>query len=113
MCAHADGGHCACACVASYRSMGILKKLRMMWSRCSMRLSGNALAINGKRDAFTADDLIALAHVGDVKKTRARTIIEELDAAVGRWLSFADQAGIDESTARRIEVTHRRLAALA
>jgi serine/threonine-protein kinase HipA len=74
--------------------------------------SRHQMSINGKRDGFVQDDLVALARSGDIKRAKAVAILEEVDAAVARWRSFAAEAGVDEETATKIERAHRRLSAL-
>lgn len=70
--------------------------------------SQHQMSVNGKRDRFDVDDLIALASVGGVKKTKAKTILEEISAAVADWRTHADQAGMPEVDKARIERVHRR-----
>jgi serine/threonine-protein kinase HipA len=70
--------------------------------------SRHQMSINGKRDDFEPADLNALARSGGIKPARARSILDEVQAVVGRWRSFAEDAGIDEFTARRIAHAHRR-----
>jgi serine/threonine-protein kinase HipA len=71
--------------------------------------SRHQMSINGKRDGFVVDDLVALAATGGIKKTRAQGILEEVDTAVGRWLEFAANAGIPEASAHKVQNAHRRL----
>jgi serine/threonine-protein kinase HipA len=70
------------------------------------------MSINGKRDGFELEDLVALARSGDIKRAKAIGIIEEVDEAVGRWGSFAAQAGVADATADKIAKAQRRLATL-
>lgn len=74
--------------------------------------SRHQMSINGKRDGFVLDDLLALARSADIKKTKATAIVEEVDAAIGGWRSFAADAGVDEETAQKIERAQRRLGTL-
>ena len=71
--------------------------------------SRHQMSINGKRDDFDVDDLIALARVGAIKPARARTIIDEVAFAVRRWPEFAAEAGVSEDTVQRIANAHRIL----
>ena len=66
------------------------------------------MSVNGKRDGFGREDLVALGSVGGLKRARAEAFIDEVDSAVGLWRSFAERAGIDAETTRRIERAHRR-----
>jgi serine/threonine-protein kinase HipA len=74
--------------------------------------SRHQMSVNGRRDGFVIDDLIALAATGGIKKARALGILEEVDAAVGCWTEFAANAGIPSQTADRISKAHRRLNSL-
>ncbi|MEE4108514.1 MAG: type II toxin-antitoxin system HipA family toxin [Halieaceae bacterium] len=66
------------------------------------------MSLNGKRDGFDRDDLVAFAGVGGVKKTRARSILAEISAAVADWGVYAEEAGLPERDRVRIERAHRR-----
>ena len=66
------------------------------------------MSLNGKRDGFDRDDLIAFARVGGVKKTRGRSILAQVSAAVADWRSYAEEAGLAEGDVTRIERAHRR-----
>ncbi len=71
--------------------------------------SRHQMSLNGKRDGFGVDDLIALAETGGTKPAKARRIIEEVDDSVGKWNDFAATAGVDDETRDRIGAAHRRL----
>jgi serine/threonine-protein kinase HipA len=79
------------------------------WNPSGAWTARHQMSINGKRDDFVLDDLIVLGRSGGLKRTRARTIVEEVDVSVGRWRFFAEQVELDAATARRIESAHRRL----
>jgi serine/threonine-protein kinase HipA len=72
--------------------------------------SRHQMSVNGKRDGFDVEDLIAFAETGGIKPAKARRIIEEVDGSVGKWEKFAMAAGIDEKTLGRIGAAHRILA---
>lgn len=74
--------------------------------------SRHQMSINGKRDDFEIEDLVALARAGDIKRAKALAIAEEVDAAVGEWPARAAEAGVPEATAVRIAAAQRRLASL-
>lgn len=69
--------------------------------------SQHQMRLNGKRDRFDVEDLITFASVGGIKKTKAKTILEEVSAAVTDWRSHADKAGMPEVDTARIERAHR------
>jgi serine/threonine-protein kinase HipA len=75
--------------------------------------SRHQMSINGKRDGFHVDDLIALGKTGGLKRAKSMQNIEEVDAAVADWPEFAGEAGVDAWTTSRISTAHRRLASLA
>jgi len=75
--------------------------------------SRHQMSINGKRDAFVLDDLVALARSADIKRAKAIAILEDVDAAVARWPLLAAEAGVDEEVAEKIGKAHRRLGAVA
>lgn len=70
--------------------------------------SQHQMSLAGKRDDFSIDDLIDFAVVGDVKKTRAKSILSEVSQAVVDWKVFAREADIPDSDIDRIMKTHRR-----
>ena len=60
----------------------------------------------GKRDHFNRDDLVKVAK--DFSLPRPESVIDAVIAAVSHWLTYADNAGISESTAKEIGNSHRR-----
>lgn len=75
--------------------------------------SRHQMSVNGKRDGFVIDDLIALAESGAIKPAKARRIIEEVATAVGKWVEFATAARVEEETQERIGQAHRHSIMLA
>lgn len=67
------------------------------------------MSINGKRDNFSVDDLLALGRTGGIKSVRAASIIEQVSASVEKWPQVAREVGIDADTVSRIKATHRKL----
>lgn len=63
------------------------------------------MSLNGKRDHFGRDDLIAVAD--SISLTSADRIIDEVFAAVERWPEFALKAGIEQKTIDEISGNHR------
>ena len=66
------------------------------------------MSLNGKRERFDVEDLITFAGVGGIKKTKAKSILEEISAAVADWRSHADKAHMPEVDTARIERAHRQ-----
>ena len=61
------------------------------------------MSINGKRDGFTMEDFRACAKSALMKRGRAETIVEEVRAAVARWLEYAEKAQVMESWREQIQ----------
>lgn len=71
--------------------------------------SRHQMSINGKRDDFDVDDLLALGKAGAIKPVRARDILNAVADSVGKWAEFAEAAGVDRQTVERIGKAHRRI----
>jgi serine/threonine-protein kinase HipA len=56
--------------------------------------SQHQMTLSGKRDGFQRSDLLTAASFADIKNRRALEILDEVFAAVKRWKSFAQKAGI-------------------
>ncbi len=69
--------------------------------------SRHQMSINGKRDGFASNDLMALGGVGDLKPTLCADIIEEIQIAASGWREFASDAGIIEKEANQIAKAFR------
>lgn len=65
------------------------------------------MTLNGKRDGFTLEDFEACAKSSLMKRGRAKTLIEEVLAAVRRWPEFAAEAQLADEWRDRIQGTHR------
>ena len=68
-------------------------------------VDSHQMSINGKRDNFTLDDLLALS--SQVRGMNARRIIAEVHAAVSRWPEIARGVGVAEATIEAIRTSHR------
>ncbi len=66
------------------------------------------MAINGKLDDFTPEDLLRLGESAEQTPSRVRAIIEQVSSAVSRWPDFATDAGVEPETSARIRRAHRR-----
>lgn len=65
------------------------------------------MTLNGKRDRFDYDDLLAFGLFCDLKKTRVGSIVRALHEKVAAWRTYAEQAGVPERMAVAIETTMR------
>ena len=63
--------------------------------------------LNGKRDDFTREDFVQCARSALMKRGRAATILEEVQATVERWPEFAAEAGVPDGWRDKIQKTHR------
>ncbi|WP_208597039.1 type II toxin-antitoxin system HipA family toxin [Prosthecochloris aestuarii] len=61
------------------------------------------MSINGKCEDFKREDLIALASVAGIKKTRANEMIYRVTETVRRWPYFAEKAGVTEKRMAHIQ----------
>ena len=64
------------------------------------------MTINGKRDGFTDDDLLACGAVAGVRGAEARAMIDDVRAAVRDWPEYAERAAVEP---RWIELITRAL----
>lgn len=69
--------------------------------------SRHQMSINGKRDGFDFADLVACAKTASISRGHVGRIFDEVRAAVSRWPSFADAAGVDERWRDQIGATLR------
>lgn len=66
------------------------------------------MSLNGKCDGFVLSDLLQFGAFCGFKPGKAGAIISELHEYVGNWMSYAEKAGVAESTAAAIDRTMRR-----
>ncbi len=57
------------------------------------------MTVNGKRDGIGREDCLAAAAAMSIKAPRAKEILAEVNGAVNRWASFADEAALPEPIA--------------
>jgi serine/threonine-protein kinase HipA len=69
--------------------------------------SRHQMSVNGKRDQFILEDLVACARNAGLKRGRAATLLEEVIAAVKRWNDHATRAGVPEQDAAKIASVFR------
>ena len=60
------------------------------------------MSVNGKREAFVADDFDACARTAAMKRGRGTRILSQVQDAVLRWPEFAARAGVPDAVADRI-----------
>ncbi|MEE8059508.1 MAG: type II toxin-antitoxin system HipA family toxin [Pseudomonadales bacterium] len=70
-------------------------------------VNAHQLSINGKRDGFTRDDLLAIAAlIGNFNKESA-SIIDTVIEVVSQWESYASKVGVFDDFSREIKRNHR------
>lgn len=69
--------------------------------------SQHQMSLNGKRDKFEGQDIIAFAALGGLKKSKTNSLIAEVSAAVAQWKKHAKAADIAVEDVNRIARTHR------
>ncbi|MBP6531210.1 MAG: type II toxin-antitoxin system HipA family toxin [Burkholderiales bacterium] len=65
------------------------------------------MTLNGKRDGFTIADFEVCAKAALMKRGRAKTIVNEVQAAVKRWPEFAQEAGVAAGWRESVRAAHR------
>jgi len=67
------------------------------------------MSLNGKREGFEAQDLLALGRFCNLKTAGARRIADEVALAVAGWLGVAESVGVPDEAANAIGHNHRLL----
>lgn len=67
--------------------------------------ASHQMSMNGKRDGFTMEDFNACARTASMKRGRAAKIVAEVQAAVSKWSSFAEAAGVPDDVREKIQRT--------
>lgn len=81
--------------------------LAYSYKKDSPWVNSHQMTLNGKRDQFNRDDLMAVSElIGNFKK-EARQIIDRVRAIVAAWPTYAQRAGVFESFADEIQQNHR------
>lgn len=69
--------------------------------------SRHQMSLNGKRDGFEVEDLLAFAQTAGLKKAKAKALLGEVAASVKNWRRHATAAGVIARDVERIESTFR------
>jgi len=69
--------------------------------------SKHQMSLNGKRDDFEPADFAAFAKTAGLKRGRDKVIVDEVRAAVARWPTFAEEAGVESRFRKQIASLHR------
>ena len=65
--------------------------------------SRHQLSMNGKRDNFEREDLIAFTRTGGMKRTKANELIDEIGTAVAKWKAYADEARVKPTHVKAVQ----------
>ncbi|HET6654908.1 MAG TPA: type II toxin-antitoxin system HipA family toxin [Gammaproteobacteria bacterium] len=71
--------------------------------------SRHQMSVNGKRENIAREDLLTVADRFRITMPRAKAMIDDVAAAVARWLEFAAEAGVEAGRADEIGRLHRKL----
>jgi len=77
------------------------------WNPSGEWTSRHQMSVNGKRDGFKREDLLALAKAADIKKARAEQMVQRVIEAVRRWPDFAGEAGVNNEQIKKIQTSQR------
>lgn len=69
--------------------------------------ASHQMTVNGKRDDFTLDDLIACGEAADLRSRSVRAIVDEVGEVVQQWQAFAVEAGVSSAWVQRLASTFR------
>ena len=70
-------------------------------------VNSHQMSLNGKRDDFIRDDLLAVSTLLSNFKKEANQIIEEVISVVEKWDDYANKADVFDSLASEIKKNHR------
>jgi serine/threonine-protein kinase HipA len=69
--------------------------------------SRHQMTLNGKRDGFLTDDLLAAASAANLRQPKAKTILREVHQAVAAWQVHAEAAAVFPDWIRQIQANLR------
>ena len=79
----------------------------LTYARGAGYTKSHQMSLNGKRDDFTRDDLLALGRKMGIK--RGRDIVGEVVTAMSNWSRYAKEAGVSTDKIRSIQQQFRLL----
>ena len=65
------------------------------------------MSVNGRRDGFDRADLIACATFAGITQRKVKSILADVEAAVGKWNRFAEDAQVKSAWIGEIAMSHR------
>jgi len=69
--------------------------------------SAHQMSMNGKRDDFEVKDFTACAENVSMKRGRAEDIVQQVQKAILKWKSFAEEAGVPDDVCNAIAKAQR------
>lgn len=81
--------------------------LAYSYKKDSPWVNSHQMSLNGKRDDFNVDDLLAVSHLIGNFKNEARQIIDKVITVVSNWDDYANNAGVFDELAHEIKQNHR------
>ncbi len=76
------------------------------WNPSGEWTSRHQMSMNGKRDGFEREELLALAKAADIKKARAERMIQRVIEVMRLWPDFAGEAGVNDEQVNKIQASH-------
>jgi serine/threonine-protein kinase HipA len=73
------------------------------WNPTGEWTSRHQMSINGKREGFEREDLLALASAAGIKRARASQMLDRVIEAVHRWPDFAGEAEVPDRRVNEIQ----------
>ncbi len=81
--------------------------LAYSYKKDSPWVNAHQMSLNGKRDNFNRNDLLAVADLIGNFKQQAKQIIDQVQEVVSRWSDYANTAGVFDSLAAEIKRNQR------
>lgn len=69
--------------------------------------SRHQMTLNGKRDGFLTEDLLAAASAADLKAPKAKSLLRQVHTAVAAWQSHAEAAGVFPDWIQQVQANLR------
>jgi serine/threonine-protein kinase HipA len=77
------------------------------WNPSGEWTSRHQMSVNGKRDGFELEDLLAFAKAADIKRARAKQMVDRVIETVRRWPDFAGETGVSDAQIKKIQGSQR------
>lgn len=81
--------------------------LSYAWNPSGDWTSRHQMSLNGKRDGFSRDDLIAFGETSGLKRAKANAILDQVISAMKVWPDVASEVGVPDQRIDQIGKAHR------